>query len=273
MMRSLWTAASGMVSQQQNVDTISNNLANVNTNGYKKERMEFKTLLYDTIQRADLDAANRTGRPVNLQVGGGVRPVATARIFSQGNLERTDYQLDLAIQGDGFFVVSRAQDQPAYTKDGAIKLSPTDEGLMLVTADGYPFLSVDDEPIYLPNEISVKDVIIQDDGRIFYTDTNKEQIDTGYQLQVVQFTNVQGLEAIGANLYSTTPAVGNIFREVDGEVNKVSVVMQGVLELSNVLIANEMVNLIVAQRAYELNSKAITTSDDMLQQANNLKRQ
>ena len=272
MMRSLWTAASGMSSQQMQVDTISNNLANVNTFGYKKERVEFKSLLYDTMQRANLDRANQTGRPVNLQVGSGVRPIATARIFSQGNLQRTEHQLDFAIEGDAFFAIQRDEDTVAYTKDGAFKVSPTDEGLMIVTSEGYPVLGVDDEPIIIPEEVMVRDVVVTDDGRLGYRTREGTQEDLGFQIDLVQFSNPQGLEAIGANLFVVTTASGDPVKESEGEVNRLSILQQGALEMSNVQVANEMVDLIVAQRAYELNSRAIQTSDDMLQQANNLKR-
>lgn len=277
MMRSLWTAASGMTSQQQNVDTISNNLANVNTFGYKKERMEFKSLLYETMKRADLDEANQTGRPVNLQIGHGVRPIAVARMFSTGNFERTDYQLDFAIDGNGFFVVSRGETAAGeqdigYTKDGAFKISPSDEGNRLVTAEGYPILGVDDEPIIIPPEVAITSLTIGEDGIMTYMTADGVQEDLGLQIDIVQFPNLQGLEAIGSNLYAATTASGEAVKESEGETTRVSRLVQGALEMANVQVAEEMVNLIVAQRAYELNSKAIQTSDDMLQQANNLKR-
>lgn len=272
MMRALWTAASGMISQQQNVDNISNNLANVNTAGYKKERMEFKTLLYETMKRADLDPANRTGQPVNLQIGHGVRPIAVSRIFTMGNLQRTDNPQDFAIDGDGFFVVQRTEEDIKYTKDGTFKLSPVDEGNMLVTSEGYPILSTDEEPIIIPPEVNYSDVSVDENGRFYYMDENNEVVDLDFQIMMVQFPNMQGLEGIGSNLLAATVASGQPMNEVDGEVNRPSRLIQGVMEMSNVQVAEEMVNLIVAQRAYDLNSKAITTSDDMLQTANNLKR-
>ncbi len=272
MMRSLWTAASGMNSQQLNVDTISNNLANVNTYGYKTERAEFKSLLYDTMQRADLDPANQGNRVVNLQVGSGVRPVGVSRMFTPGSIQRTEQAMDFAIQGNGFFAIQKDENTIAYTKDGAFKLSPVDEGLMMVTTEGYPLLSIDDEPIIIPREISARDVTVDDIGRVMYMQTDRTQVDSGFQVDIVQFPNVQGLEAVGQNLFLPTPAAGAPMKEVDGDVSTYSTISQGALELSNVQVANEMVNLIVAQRAYELNSKAIQTSDDMLSQANNLKR-
>ena len=272
MMRSLWTAASGMSSQQMKVDTISNNLANVNTFGFKKERLEFKSLLYDTMQRANLDPANQTGRPVNLQVGSGVRPIATTRIFSPGNLQRTEHQLDFAIQGDAFFAILREPDVVAFTKDGSFKVSPTDEGLMIVTSEGFPVLGVDGEPLIIPDEVMVRDLVVQEDGSVGFRTAAGTQEDLGIQIDLVQFSNPQGLEAVGANLFMVTPSSGEPVSESDGEVNRFSMLMQGVLEMSNVQVANEMVNLIVAQRAYELNSRAIQASDEMLQQANQLRR-
>lgn len=271
MMRSLWTAASGMITQQQHVDNIAHNLANVNTAGYKKERMEFKTLLYETMKRADLDPANGTGRPVNLQVGHGVRPVAVSRIFTTGNLQRTDNPQDVAIAGDGFFVVERNFEQ-LYTKDGTFKLSPTDDGLVLTTSDGYPILSVDDERIVLEPNTAFRDVVIDETGVMYYNVTGGETVEMGFQIKLVQFPNMQGLEAEGGNYLRETPASGAPLLEAEGEVAQRSRLIQNTLEMSNVQVADEMVNLIVAQRAYDLNSKAITTSDEMLQTANNLKR-
>jgi flagellar basal-body rod protein FlgG len=260
-----------MIGQQQNVDTIANNLANVNTFGYKKERMEFKTLLYETIQRADLDPANQTGRPVNLQVGHGVRPVATARTFTDGNFERTDNKQDVAIEGDGFFVIQRAG-QSYYTRDGAFKIAVTDNGSTLVTADGYPVLGTDNNSINIPADVSVNDVTIAEDGSLSYTDANGQYQDLGSTIQLVQFANPQGLEAIGSNLYKVTSASGDALAEAGGGTNTLSSVRQGILEMSNVEVAEEMVNLIVAQRAFDLNAKGITTADEMLATANGLKR-
>jgi flagellar basal-body rod protein FlgG len=270
-MRSLWTAASGMTSQQLNVDSIANNLANVNTYGYKRERVEFKTLLYETMKRASMDPANQTGRPVNLQVGHGVRPIAVSRIFTMGNLVRTDNPQDFAIEGEGFFVATR-NNELLYTKDGSFKLAPTNDGLMLTTSEGYPILSTDEEPIIFDFDIVFEDITIDETGTLYHILDSTTIVPLGYQIMLVQFPNVQGLEGIGHNLLRETTASGAPLSEADGEVNRTSRLVQGMLEMSNVQIADEMVNLIVAQRAYELNSRAITTSDDMLQTANNLKR-
>lgn len=270
MMRSLWTAASGMTAQQLNVDTIANNLSNVNTTGYKKERMEFKSLFYQTLERASLDEG-ASGLPVNLQVGLGVRPIVSTRIFTQGGLERTENTFDFAIQGDGFFVIQRGEDEVTYTRDGSFKLSNQDGEYRLVTSDGYPVLSVDGEGIAFPSNIAVASITIDQEGYFTYSqDGEIQELDA--QLDIVQFPNAQGLEAIGENLFVTTPASGEPIQESSGDLDKISAIAQGVLEKANVEVAEEMVKLIVAQRAYELNSKSITTSDEMLQTANNLKR-
>lgn len=275
MMRSLWTAASGMTTQQLNIDTISNNLANVNTVGYKKESLEFKSLLYQTMQRAGDTANNQGSSPVNLQVGLGVRPVATARSFTQGAFQTTNSPTDFTINGDGFFVIDIGEGDEqslAYTRDGSFKLSVEDDGLVLVTSEGYRVLDVDEEPIVIPDDVMADKVTINKDGTFSYVDENGEVQDLGYQFDIVQFSNRQGLEAIGANLFIQTGASGEPMHESEGDVNKLSEVVQNSVEMSNVQVAEEMVKLIVAQRAYEINSKAITTSDEMLSQANQLKR-
>lgn len=271
-MRSLWTAASGMTSQQQNVDVISNNLANVNNYGYKKERLEFKSLLYETMKRADRDPANPAGRPVNLQVGHGVRPIATSRIFTTGNFQVTDNALDFAIEGKAFFAVQRG-DIVTYTRDGAFKISVNEDGTLgIVTSEGLPILNTDGDPVELPEDVSLERLIVESNGQLLYMDNNDELQELGTAVEMVQFSNPQGLEAIGQNLYATTPASGAAISESTGDTLTTSLLRQGALEMSNVQIAEEMVNLIVAQRAYELNSRSISTSDDMLNTANNLKR-
>lgn len=273
MMRALWTAASGMTSQQLSVDTISNNLANVNTNGYKKETAEFKSLLYQTMQRADAPGAGGPGRPGNLQVGHGVRPVAVNRNFSTGVLQQTGNPTDLAIEGNGFFAIDQRDGQEAYSKDGSFRVARTeDDGYVLVTSDGYPVLTVDDEPLEIAGDVDMNRIMVTQDAIVSYMDSETdEQIELG-QLKIVQFSNVGGLEAIGSNLYITTPASGEALLEADGEVALESIIRQSFLEGTNVQVAEEMVKLIVAQRAYELNSTAIKTADSMLQEANQLKR-
>lgn len=269
MMRSLWTAASGMTAQQLNVDNISNNISNVNTTAFKKERLEFKSLLYQTIDRASLDESD-TGEPVNLQVGLGVRPVAISRTFDTGSLENTENNLDFAINGKGFFMVRTGEDEVAFTRDGSFKISVGEDGNTLVTSEGYQILDSNGDEITIPTEIPMNSIQVTSNGTIGYTvDGEYETLDA--PIGLYQFSNPQGLEAIGGNLYLATIASGEAINEADGDITNPSTILQGYLELSNVNIAEEMVNLIVAQRAYEINSKAITTSDAMLQQANNLK--
>jgi flagellar basal-body rod protein FlgG len=264
-----------MTAQQLNVDTIANNIANVNTTGYKSDRMEFKTLLYQTMERASLDASDN-GRPVNLQVGLGVRPIATAKMFTNGSFERTELDLDFAIEGNGFFVIEHGNEdlgieENVYTRDGSFKLSVQDDGNYLVTSDGYYVLDSEGERIMFPTGTATSDINISESGTFFY----EEDGDTVYMdnpIGLVQFPNVQGLESIGNNFYRETSNSGEPLYEAEGDTESLSTVVQGYLEMSNVNIAQEMVDLIVAQRAYDLNSKGITTSDEMLQTANDLKR-
>ncbi|NMA83237.1 MAG: flagellar basal-body rod protein FlgG [Epulopiscium sp.] len=271
MMRSLWTAASGMKAQQLNIDTISNNLANVNTTGYKKERLEFQDLLYETIQRSANDGEGG-GRPVNLQVGHGVRPIATFKNFSTGNIETTENPLDIAIDGKGFFAIENRNGEEVYTRNGSFKVSVIDDELMLVTSDGYPVLGLDDEPIYIPENVQIEDLTITEDGILQYVDEDQEVQELDNQIKIVQFANRAGLEAVGQGFYKMTPASGEPLYEADGEILNPSRLIQGALESSNVQVVEEMVKMIIAQRAYDINSKAIQTSDDMLATANQLKR-
>jgi len=272
MMRSLWTGAAGMSAQQTNLDSIANNLANVNTTAYKRERLEFKTLLYQTMERADLDPANSPARPVNLQVGLGVRPVATAKIFDPGNFETTGNALDLAIDGNGFFAVHMGNDELGYTKDGSFKVSNSDLGLIIVTSDGFPLLDTNMQEIIIPEGVFPKDLSIDADGMLSYMNEDGASVDLGSQIAIMQFTNPQGLLAQGKNILTPTVASGEAVWELELGATSRSSIVQGVLEMSNVQVADEMVKMIVAQRAYDLNSKVIQTSDDMLQQAANLKR-
>ena len=273
MMRSLWTAASGMSSMMLQIDTISNNLANVNTTGFKRERVEFKSLLYETMQRANLDPVNMTGRPVNLQVGHGVRPAATTRMFTQGSFMRTDRPLDFAISGDGFFQVRRNFDEYYFTRDGAFHFMPLDDGsLILTTATGYPVIGMDGGEIIIPPGVAAGDMTVMEDGVIYIRDEDGFPADSGMQIALVQFSNPNGLEAAGNNVFVETIASGPPLFEADGETGRVSRLVQNFLEMSNVQIAEEMIGLIVTQRAFDLNSRAITTSDEMLQTANGLKR-
>jgi len=266
MMRALWTAGGGMQAQQFNVDVISNNLANVNTTGYKKERAEFKDLLYETVNRAYI--IEGAGRPVNLQVGHGAAPVATVKNFSTGNLEKTDNTLDFAINGDAFFTIMTDSGEEVYTRDGSFKLSVTDEGNMLTTSDGLQVLDDSGNSIILT--VDVEKITVTSSGELTYIDNDGSTVSLDQKIAMVKFPNKQGLEAIGNNMFKQTSASGAPY--LNEESVDRSTLQQGYLESSNVQVVEEMVKLIVAQRAYEINSKAIQSADDMLGLANNLKK-
>ncbi len=270
MMRSLWTAATGMTAQQLQVDTIANNLANINTVGFKRERIEFKSLIYENIREATSNDRG-DGKPVNLLAGHGVRPVATSKSFTQGNIERTDNPLDIGIEGDGFYVVQLPNGTHRYTKDGTLKLSLAEGGLMVVNADGYAILDTEDQPIIFPQDTYLANISVAENGAISYKRNGVNQ-NLGRSFQLVQFNNPLGLKSVGGTLFDTTIASGDPLKESENDELEKSRFMQGTLERSNVNAVDEMVNLIVAQRAYEINSKAIQTSDDMLGIANQLKR-
>jgi flagellar basal-body rod protein FlgG len=255
-----------MTAQQLNVDVISNNLSNVNTTAYKKERLEFKDMLYETLNRAYL--LDGEGNPVNLQVGHGAAPVATMKNFEMGNLEKTDNPLDFAIDGDGFFTVLGPRGNIVYTRDGSFKISVTDNGNMLTTSNGYPVL--DDSGVEIILDFDISKLNVSPEGELSYTDENGVVVPLGQRLGIVKFPNKYALENVGSNFYSSNSASGEAVP--DDEIGVRSNVMQYYLESSNVQVVEEMVKLIVAQRAYEINSKAIQSADEMLGIANNLKR-
>lgn len=261
MMRSLYTASTGMCAQQLNVDTLANNMSNVNTVGYKKQRVEFQDLLYQTIKRPAADE-NRN-EPVGLLVGLGVKSAAINTLFSIGNLQSTENPLDVAINGQGFFAINvPGYDVPLYTKDGAFKIDA--EG-QLVNADGYRLEGAEalSEGAY--------DVSIADDGKITFKTPGQNDPQEAGQLKVCSFMNPAGLQKMGKNLYQVTPNSGEPV-DWDPESDRTISLVPGYLEMSNVKIVEEMVGLITAQRAYEINSKVITSSDEMLQTAANLRR-
>lgn len=266
MMRALWTASSGMTSQQLNVDVIANNLANVNTTGFKKERVEFKDLLYQTMSRAYMLDDN--GKPVNLQVGHGSTVAATVKDYSIGNFEKTDNPLDFAIDGEGFFTVMGAKGDIVYTRDGSFKISVFEEGKKLTTSDGYPVLDESGNEIFL--DIDLSRLVVSPLGELSYVDETGAAVSLGQSIGVVKFPNKFGLESVGGNFYVQNSASG--FAVADWELGARSTINQGYLESSNVKVVEEMVKLIVAQRAYEVNSKSIQSADEMLGMANNLKR-
>lgn len=281
MLRSLWTGASGMIAQQTNVDTISNNLANVNTVGYKKETVEFRSLLYQKLQTETTDN-NGDPKPVIGQVGSGVRTGAITSRFKQGNLNATENPTDLAIEGEGFFSVQMPGGETAYTRNGSLVFAVASDGLALTNSEGYPLLNTSGSPIVLPAETDVSKLSIDVDGRLIeevQTESTAADGTVKYdtfhrelaQLGIVQFNNPSGLEKISGSMYQETAASGEPRMEVEDDALKRSTIRSGYLEASNVQTVDEIVNLIVAQRAYEMNSKVITASDQMLQQANNLR--
>lgn len=248
-----------MEAQQLNLDVISNNLANVNTTGYKKSKIEFQDLLYDNEASAGAEQSNGNQLPTGLQVGHGSRAVATSKVFTEGELTQTGERLDIAIQGDGFFQVTMPDGTIAYTRDGALKTSATGQ---ITTSDG---LSV--QSGFQPIPVGTTGITISPDGEVSTTSSTGT---SNFQVQLTRFANPAGLRAIGRNLYIETPASG---APETGTPNASGFgsLQQGFLEMSNVKVVEEMVNMIVAQRAYEVNSKAVQASDEMMQQANNLR--
>ena len=271
MVRSLWTAATGMISQQTNVDTIANNLANVNTTGYKSEVAEFKSLLYQTIQ-TKTTTANGENKPVGAQVGLGVRNSAITSIFKQGSMLASESNTAFAIQGDGLFAVRGQDGQTYYNRNGNFLFTTATNGMMLATSDGLPVLSSQGNPIILNNNYVASRIGINSRGELTYPDANNNPQPIGVTIGLYQFTNPSGLEKIDSTMFAATAASGAAINEATNNNVVRSNLLQGYLEGSSVQVADEMVNLIVAQRAYEMNSRAITTTDEMLQQANQLKR-
>ncbi len=262
MISALWTAATGMAAQQTNVDVISNNLSNVNTAGYKRSRADFEDLLYTMIKAPGTPVAGTQVVPTGIQLGHGTRVVAIAKQFSQGDFMNTENPLDLLIEGDGFFQITMPDGSIAYTRDGTFKL---DQDGNLVNSEG----------MYLEPQITIpedaEEITIGIDGTVSVTlpgETTPQQLG---QIELVKFINPSGLKAIGMNLYVPTEASGDPITGTPGE-DGFGRIRQGLLEMSNVKIVDEMVNMIVAQRAYEMNSKAVQTADEMLQIANTLKR-
>ena len=264
MMRSLWTAASGMTGQQFNIDTIANNLSNVNTTGFKKNRPDFEDLLYQTIRTAGTPATEQTLTPVGVQVGHGVKVGASQKIFTQGSLQNTGNISDMAIEGEGFFRVLMYDGSFAYTRDGSFKI---DSNGQLVTSQGYRVMP----EVTLPDNFIRNSLTVSKDGRITVkVPGSDDPVEVG-QMQLYRFVNPAGLSAVGENLFKVTAASGDPVSGTPG-LEGMGRTLHKFLETSNVEIVNEMVNMIVAQRAYELNSKAVQTTDTMLGIANNLKR-
>ena len=260
MIRSLWIARTGLDAQQTQLDVISNNLANVSTNGFKRGRAVFEDLLYQTLRQPGAQSSQQTQIPSGLQLGTGVRPVSTARIFTQGNIQKTDNPLDLAIQGNGFFQIQMPDGTLAYTRDGSFT---KDANGQIVTANGYPL----SPPITIPaNAISVT---ISPDGIVTYSQPGNNAPQPAGNIQLVGFVNNGGLQSTGQNLFVETASSGTGTPTTPG-TNGTGLINQGYIETSNVNVAEELVNMIVAQRGYEMNSKAVTTCDQMLSKLSNI---
>lgn len=271
MVRSLWTAASGMKAQQTNVDNISNNLANVNTTGFKKETVEFKSLLYQNLQSVSTNNAGEE-KPIPAQVGLGTRVASITSSFTQGNLTASSNPFAMAIEGNGFFQVRGEDGEIYYTRDGNFSVSVVNGGSMLCTSKGEPLLDATGNPIVIPNGYDASKMSMDTYGNLFLENPiNGQIVSMNQQVGLVQFNNPAGLEKVGGSLFRQTVASGMPVGENTGIVTR-SKIHQKYAEASNVAVVDEMVNLIVAQRAYEMNSKAISASDDMLQQANNLRK-
>lgn len=261
MLRAMRTAASGMAAQQMYVDTIANNLANINTTGFKKARVEFQDLLYQTQRPAGLPTASGSATPLATQVGHGTRVVGTEKLFGQGDTEVTGNPLDIEIQGDGFMQFLSPSSEVVYSRDGALRLDG--EG-RVVSAGGLPL-----EPaLTVPQETN--SLYISPDGEVQARDATGNATVIG-RIELARFTNPAGLESMGGNLMRKSPASGEPVVGTPGETGLGSL-SQGTLERSNVSVVDEMVAMIVANRAYEINAKAITTADEMMQQTNNIKR-
>ena len=264
MMRALWSAASGMKTQQTQMDVIANNLANVNTTGNKKQRAEFQDLIYQNMRDAGAASGADNTYPTGLQIGLGSRLAATNRIFTQGNLQETGNPTDISIEGEGFFQILMPDGSTAYTRDGSFKL---DSERNLVTSDGYPLL----ENITLDANAPSDTIVISGDGQVSDKVAGQNNSNVVGQIQLARFVNPSGLTAIGKNLFVESDASGEPIVNNPG-TDGTGTLVQGTLEMSNVQVVEEMVNMIVSQRAYESDSKAITTSDSMLEIANGLKR-
>ncbi len=272
MVRSLWSAATGMNAQQTNVDTIANNLANVNTVGYKAQTAQFKSLLYQTLQTATT-TANGEPKPTTSQVGLGVRNSSINSIFTQGSLLASESDTSFAIEGDGFFAIKGSDGNTYYTRNGDFTWATNaGGGVILTNTDGLPVLNSTGQTITLNSNYVTSKITITGDGTVCYPDADNNPQSLGITIGLYQFSNPGGLVRQGNTLWAVSPASGNAMNEATNRNLSPSKIVQGYLEGSNVQVADEMVNLIVAQRAYEMNSKAITTTDEMMQTANNIKR-
>jgi flagellar basal-body rod protein FlgG len=263
MIRALYSAASGMSAQEMNVDNIAHNLANASTVGFKSRRAEFQDLMYQSVVQPGSASGQQTLVPAGLQLGLGTRATSNAIVFTQGAFSETDNPLDLVIQGKGFFQIRLPSGSLAYTRSGTFQL---DKDGNMVTSDGNPL-----EPaITIP--AAAQAVSIAGDGTVSYTLPNQTASQQAGQIQLANFPNPGGLNSLGGNLYTQTDASGDPTVGTPGGQEGLGTVMQGYVEQSNVSIVEEFVNLIVAQRGYEANSKVVQAADQMYQQINNLSK-
>ncbi len=262
MIRALWTAGTGMNVQQVNLDVIANNIANVSTVGFKKSRADFQDLMYQTLRLQGIKSEGGNQVPTGIQIGHGAMLAAVQKVFMQGDFQQTQNELDLAIEGSGFIPIIMPTGEKAYTRAGSFK---RDSEGKIVTSDGYAI----DPAITVPSNATA--VSIKADGTVAASVPNQTEPQQIGKLQLVNFPNVAGLKAMGKSLYAETDASGAPTTGNPGE-NGLGTLLQGFLEQSNVNIMQEMVNLIIGQRAYEVNSKAIQAADEMLQMANNVRR-
>jgi flagellar basal-body rod protein FlgG len=261
-MRALWTAATGMQAQQLTLDVISNNLANVQTAGFKRSRVDFQDLVYETLQAPGVASAEGQEIPSGFQIGHGSRAVATQRLFMKGDLQQTGNILDLALEGDGFFQIQLPAGDTVYTRAGTFK---KDSEGRLVTSDGFPL----QPQITIPQDAT--SVTVGVDGLVSVTVAGQQQPQQVGTIELARFVNPAGLQSLGRNFFTPTQASGDAITGTAGR-DGLGTLLQGFVEMSNVNVVEEMVGLIVSQRAYEINSRAIRTADEMMQTANNLVR-
>ena len=261
MLRALWSSSTGMKAQMTNLDVIANNLANVNTVGFKKSRADFQDLLYETLKAAGESTGPDSRHPVGQQIGVGTKLSAITKEHSQGSATRTDRDLDIAIMGKGFLQITGFEGETLYTRDGALQV---DSAGNVVTSTGLSVIGVGAVPE------DARGVNFGPTGLVTYIDPAGNENDIG-QIELVTFLNPSGLNSLGGNLYSTSPSSGTALPNTPGQ-NSTGTIQQHYLELSNVSIVEEMVNMITAQRAYEVNSKMIKASDQMLATANQIAR-
>ena len=260
MIRAMRTAASGMLAQQTQVDTIAHNIANVNTTGFKKNRVNFRSLLYTTLREPGSQTGSGTINPTGLQIGSGTEVASSIKLFLQGELEQTGNPLDVGIQGDGFFRIALGNGEFRYTRDGSFRRDATGD---LVTVDGYRV----DPAITIPQEAS--EIVIGQDGSVQVKVAGSDAFQSVGQLQLIRFANPAGLKAEGGNFFSTTPSSGVATPQNPGQ-SGAGFLRQSFLERSNTAVVDELISLIQAQRNYEVNSRTIQVADEMLQQLSNL---